>query len=111
MTFAELLDYLGARFDVLDGDAAQTVDKALAGTHREPLAGQIIADMFRKSGLADVNGEIMRAAAITALGPIRLAFMKDDAPVEGFRLVERIVHAIDGAFNEEALRLKASKLG
>lgn len=109
MTFADLLDYLGTRFDVLDGDAAQTVDKALAGTHREPLAGQIIADMFRKSGLTDVNGEIARAAAITALGPIRLTFMKDDAPVEGFRLVERIVHAIDGAFNEEALRLKASK--
>lgn len=108
MTFAELLDYLGARFDILDGDAAATLDKALAGAHRVPLAGQIIADMFRKSGLSDVHGAIDRAAAITALGPIRLIFMKDDAPVEGFRLVERIVHAIDGAFNEEALRLKAN---
>lgn len=109
MTFAELLDYLGARFDILDGDAASTLEKSLAGSHRVPLAGQIIADMYRKSGLEDVNGSIDRAAAITALGPIRLTFMKDDAPVEGFRLVERIVHAIDGAFNEEALRLKANQ--
>jgi len=50
---------------------------------------------------------IERAQAIKTLGPIRLFYMKDDAPVEGFRMVEDVVHKIDGAFNEEAMRLKA----
>jgi len=109
MTFAELLGYLGqnCKYDIMDGDASETLSKARTKSHKNELAGQIIADVFAKSGLTDIHSEITRAAAITAIGPIRLFFMKDDAPVEGFRMVEDIVHKIDGAFNEEALRLKA----
>lgn len=43
-----------------------------------------------------------RANAVNALGKIRLKYMKDDAPVEGFRLVEKTIQWIDDAFNEEA---------
>ncbi len=43
-----------------------------------------------------------RAIAVNALGKIRLKYMKDDAPVEGFRLVEKTIQWIDDAFNEEA---------
>lgn len=109
MTFAELITYLGAhcKNDIMDGDAVATLSKAQNKTHKNELACNVIADMYAKSGLNDINGEINRAAAINAIGPIRLFFMKDDAPVEGFRLVEDIVHKIDGAFNEEALRKKA----
>ena len=91
----------------MDGDAVATLSKAQNKTHKNELAGNVIADMYAKSRLDDINGEINRAAAINSIGPIRLFFMKDDAPVEGFRLVEDIVHKIDGAFNEEALRMKA----
>ncbi|MGH8670568.1 MAG: hypothetical protein ACREUA_00830 [Burkholderiales bacterium] len=109
MTFAELLEFLGAHtpLDILDGDTASTLQKAATATHRNALVGRVIADMFARSGLADLHAPITRAQAISALGPIRLMFMKDDAPVEGFRAVERIVQAIDGAFNDEALRLKS----
>ncbi len=109
MTFAELLDYLGrhCKYDIMDGTPAETLEKARNKTHKNELAGQIIASMFEKSGLEDVSAPIERAAAVTAIGPIRLHFMKDDAPVEGFRMVEDIVHKIDGAFNDEALRQKA----
>jgi len=109
MTFAELIGYLGqhCKNDIMDGDAAETLSKAQNKTHKNALSGQVIADMFAKSGLSDIDAEINRAVAINSIGPIRLFFMKDDAPVEGFRLVEDIVHKIDGAFNEEALRLKA----
>ncbi len=109
MTFAELITYLGqhCKNDIMDGDAVETLAKAQNKTHKNQLAGQVIADMFAKSGLSDMNAEVNRAAAINSIGPIRLFFMKDDAPVEGFRLVEDIVHKIDGAFNEEALRMKA----
>ncbi len=81
MTFSELLLALEHRLPatILNGDAAATLDAARKGTHQH------------------------------ALAPIRLEYMKDDAPVEGFRLVEKIVHAIDGAFNDEALRLKTEK--
>lgn len=108
MTFAEMLSYLGAhcKSDIMDGDPAETVNKARSGSHKNPVAGEIIGAMFDKSGLTSVDGEISRAEAVNAIGPVRLRFMKDDAPVEGFRMVEDIVHGIDGAFNDEALRMK-----
>lgn len=108
MTFAELLDYLGTHsgHEVLDGTPAETLEKAQGGTHRHPLLGQIVSSMFAKSGLASIDSDIDRATAVNSIGPIRLQFMRDDAPVDGFRLVEDIVRSIDGAFNEEALRLR-----
>ena len=109
MTFTELLQQLEGQLPahVLDGDAAETLIKARTGRHKHPLAGKIIASLFEQSRLPDAAAPISRSQAIAALAPIRLQFMKDDAPVEGFRLVEKIVHAIDGAFNDEALRQKA----
>jgi len=110
MTFAELLQQLETSLpaQILDGDAAETLGKARAGNHRHALAGKIIASLFEKSALPDATAPITRSQAIAALAPIRLEFMKDDAPAEGFRLVEKVVHAIDGAFNDEALRHKAA---
>lgn len=53
-----------------------------------------------------IDGEtvLARAEAIASLASLRRRYMGDDAPVEGFRLVERVVLAIDHGFNEEALR-------
>lgn len=109
MTFAELLQHLEKSLpgQILDGSAAETLNKARAETHRHALTGRIIESLFEKSGLSDAAAPITRSQAVAALAPLRLEFMKDDAPVEGFRLVEKIVHAIDGAFNDEALELKA----
>ena len=69
---------------------------------------QRFAQLFDKADLPRADAPITRSQAIAALAPIRLEFMKDDAPADGFRLVEKIVHAIDGAFNDEALKLKAA---
>jgi len=33
--------------------------------------------------------------------------MADDAPVDGFRTLEFLVRAVDGAFNQEALKTQA----
>lgn len=109
MTFIELLTYVGShtKYDIMDGDAMATLEAARNGVHKNPVAGKIIADMFGNSGLNAPEDAIERAQAIKTLGPIRLFYMKDDAPVEGFRMVEDIVHKIDGAFNEEAMRQKA----
>ena len=109
MTFAEMLNYIGqhAKYPVMDGDAAQTLEKARAGTHQNPIAGRIIAELYTQSGVSGLDSEIVRAAAVNALGPLRLVYMKDDAPVEGFRTIEDVVYRIDGAFNEEAFRLKS----
>lgn len=109
MTLAELLQQLEKRLpgQVLDGSAAETLEKARAGKHQHELVGKIIAGLFEKNELPNAAAPISRSQAITALAPIRLEFMRDDAPVDGFRLVEKIVHAIDGTFNDEALRQKA----
>ena len=108
MTLGELLQYLAGHlsFDVLDGDAAATLAKAQAGSHRNQLMGAIIKHMAEGAGCAGIASPITRAQATTSLGPLRLQYMKDDAPVEGFRMIEQTVHAIDGAFNDEALREK-----
>ncbi|TXF13311.1 hypothetical protein [Pelomicrobium methylotrophicum] len=108
MTFAELLIYLDTHtpYSLLDGTPEETVAKARTGAHRDPVAGSIIARLFEGSGVQTTEDPLARAQAVAALGPLRLAYMKDDAPVEGFRMVEKIVHAIDRAFDEEALRLK-----
>ena len=106
MTFNELLGYLihYSKYDIADGDVSQTFAAARNGTHKNPIAGHVIDQLFNNSKLSDVEGSLERTQAVNALGPIRLFYMKDDAPVEGFRLVEDIVHKIDGAYNDEALR-------
>ena len=110
MTLKELLDYLAAhtQYPVLDGDVGQTVHKARTGNHRDALMGAIVKNLSEAGG-GSIDASITRAQATTALGPIRLQYMKDDAPVEGFRAVERTIHAIDSAFNDEALREKLGK--
>lgn len=108
MTFNELLTYMGAhcKHDIMDGDAAATLAKAQAGSHKNELAGHIIRELYAKTGVASPETELDRVTAINSMGPMRLFYMRDDAPVEGFRLVEDMVREIDGAYNEEALNLK-----
>ena len=108
MTFIELLSYISthSKYDIMDGDINQTLTAALDGKHKNPVIGNIIAQMYQNGGISQLDESIVRAQAVKTLGPIRLFYMKDDAPAEGFRLVEDIVHAIDSAFNDEAMRLK-----
>ena len=108
MTFIELLTYLGShcKYDIMDGDAAETLAKAQNESHKNSLAGHIIRELYAKTGVASADAALERVTAINSMGPMRLFYMKDDAPVEGFRLVEDIVREIDGAYNEEALNLK-----
>jgi hypothetical protein len=111
MTFEQLVQYLNAHsgYAVLDGDPTQTVAKARGGNHSDALMGEILKHLYEGTGCGDVQAAITRAQATTSLGPLRLRYMKDDAPVAGFRMVEKIIHTIDGAFNDEALREKLSK--
>ncbi|MGA7801984.1 MAG: hypothetical protein WCC36_14350 [Gammaproteobacteria bacterium] len=108
MNLSELLQYIDTNSDygLLEGDAEQTLTKAREDTHRDALAGRIIKAIAEHCNIADTSTGFERADAVNALGPLRLEYMKDDAPVDGFRMLERIIHLIDGAFNDEALRLK-----
>jgi len=108
MTLAELMRYLNGHtdYDVLDGTPAETLGKARAGTHRNPLIGQVIAAFAVQGACEHADAVVERAAMIKAMGPIRLKYMGDDAPLETFRAVQRLVVAVDGAFDDEALRLK-----
>ncbi len=109
MTFHELLHSImqHSRYPIANGDVINTLQSALDEQHPNQTAGGIIASLYRNSGLASPEDSLERVQAVKALGPIRLFYMKDDAPVEGFRMVEDIVHAIDGAYNDEALRQKS----
>ncbi len=108
MTLAQLLEHLERElpYDYLCGGAAETLSRALAGEHPDPLAGEVIALIAKAAERVDADAPIERAAAVTALGPIRLKYMADDAPVEGFRFIERTILGIDAAFDAEALAAK-----
>ncbi len=108
MTLAQLLQFLDQNlpYDYLVGEAEETVARALAGEHPDALIGEVIALIARAAERPEAEAVIERAAAVTALGPIRLKYMADDAPVEGFRFIERTILGIDEAFDAEALEAK-----
>ncbi len=106
MTLGELLEYLDTNtsYAILDGSVGETLEKARGGTHREPLVGELVSTIMARCEAERPESEVERAAVVNAIGPLRLKYMADDAPVEAFRLVEGVVPVIDSAFNEEALR-------
>ena len=110
MTLCELLIYLDREsgYPVLDGDCEETIKKALAGSHKEVLTGQIVAAMAASVDTVTAAVPILRAQATTALGPLRLKAMRDDVSGHELRRMERTVHAIDSAFNDEALAARNS---
>jgi len=108
MTLAELIQYLDANtdFSVLDGDPAATFQKANDGAHADPIIGEILKAIIDGNACGAADCELERGGVVTSVGPLRLKYMADDAPVEGFRAVEGIIQTIDSAFNDEALRMK-----
>ncbi len=110
MTLCELLTYLDREsgYPVLDGDCEETIRKAAAGSHKDVLAGRIVAAIAGSVDTATATAPILRAQATTALGPLRLKAMRDDVTGDELRRMERTVHAIDGAFNDEALAARGS---
>ncbi|MFO8154168.1 hypothetical protein [Thioalkalivibrio sp.] len=108
MTLEQLLNYLDDQMerDFLDGDAAETLNKARDGSHSDPIVAEILTALMDGAGADSPGTELERAVAVKAIGPLRLKYMKDDAPVEGFRLVEKTIVTIDAAYNEEALAAK-----
>lgn len=106
MTLAELIQYLDAhtKFRYLDGDAQQTLTKARTDQHSNGVVGAIIKAIAEKCACMDARCNLERVDVVNALGPMRLKYMADDAPVDGFRTIEGTIIAIDAAFNDEALR-------
>lgn len=111
MTLCELLRYVNenSSCEVLDGSCEETLQKAMAGTHKDSFNAAVVVAVAGGALKPSADALITRAEATTSLGPIRLRAMRDDAPVADLRRVEQIVHAIDGAFNEEALALRGSR--
>lgn len=109
MTLSDLIIYLDrfSGYPILDGTPAETLAKAHAGNHSNTYVGEIIACMTENLAINDVETTIPeRVKVINSLGKLRLKYMADDAPVEGFRIVEKVIATIDSAFNEEALAHK-----
>ena len=108
MTLAKLLQYLdqNTSYGVLSGTPDETLARSRRAPHDGPLLDQIVRSIADGNQCVDAGSAVLRAESITALGPIRLRYMKDDAPVDSFRMVERIIHTIDSAFNDEALHEK-----
>ena len=103
MTFQELFNYLNenTNHDFITDNSP--LAEAMGGKHENKLIGDIISGVAKDCGCESVDHVIFRQDVIKAIGPLRLKYMKDDAPVEGFRLIEGTVPVIDSAFNDEAL--------
>ncbi|MDH5547659.1 MAG: hypothetical protein OEZ43_18940 [Gammaproteobacteria bacterium] len=107
MTLGKLIQFLNQNTDYPyatgDGNALR---HALDGSHPHALIGELLKSIAQHCACGDENCLLAREQVVLALGPIRLKYMADDAPAEGFRLIEKSICAIDDAFNQEALRLK-----
>ncbi|MDH5300624.1 MAG: hypothetical protein OEW58_04610 [Gammaproteobacteria bacterium] len=111
MTLAQLLDYFQhhTKFEFMQGDAQQTLDAARSGSHQHQLAAEMVVAIAAANHCESAAGEVVREVTVKSLGPLRLKYMADDAPVDGFRMLEHTVVAIDDAFNAEALAAKRAK--
>jgi len=107
MTLGELFSFLDEKTQYgycVDGQDA--VALALANNHPTDIVADIVQMIAQACGCENDSCEVQRQQVVGSLGPIRLKFMADDAPVDGFRIVEETVRTIDDAFNVEALKLK-----
>lgn len=106
MILSQLITYLDehTQYQFLSGDAAQSLTLSQQNEHPEAVAGEMLKAIAEACQCSDVSCELKREDVVNALGPMRLKYMADDAPVEGFRLLEKSILAIDAAFNEEALK-------
>jgi hypothetical protein len=106
MTLNELLYYLHEHSTVrlLDGTPEESIRKAVTGDHTQSVTSEIIRVLNERAGDAGGSALLERVDAVKCLGPLRLKYMADDAPVEGFRMVEKVITTIDAAYREEALR-------
>lgn len=107
MTLQELINYLDTntshRFSTDDNKTLQHVRD---GTHPDGLIGELLKAITDKCECTDESCELTRERVVLSIGPLRLKYMADDAPVEGFRLIEGTITAIDDAFNKEAINQK-----
>ncbi|MGM0411794.1 MAG: hypothetical protein ACQERG_00590 [Pseudomonadota bacterium] len=111
MTLGELLQYLDAHtnHDFLAGEVAESLTRAQNGEHPDPIAGEILAGIAEGCGAANTDAEVERSQVVNSIGPLRLKYQADDAPVEGFRLMRETVLAIDAAFDQEAIQQKTGE--
>ena len=107
MILSDMLKSIDARtgygFCIAGKDA---VAAACMDQHPVAIVGDILKMIAQSCACENEQCEVVRERAVTAMGPIRLKYMADDAPVEGLRIVENTVLAIDAAFDEEALDRK-----
>jgi hypothetical protein len=108
MTLGELIRYLDQHSTqhYLQGNEAQTFSLAQQSLLDNSLWAEMINAIAAVNECDDENGVIVREVVVKALGPLRLKFMADDAPVDGFRFLESTIVMIDSAFNDEALAAK-----
>ena len=110
MTYAELLDAVQASTSCcLVGDDADTALRAaISGQHTDALLGEILAMIYQWCGLHSVQARVERAAVVNALGPLRRRFMAGEGNPQDFLRLNRIIEAIDAAFDAEIQRQRAS---
>lgn len=107
MTLKELLIFLNDKTPYPYWDAGNEIfAQVKAQTCSNSLVCAVIAAIMQHCQCQDGDCVVVRENVVKALSAMRLKYMADDAPVDGFRLVEGTVIAIDAAFNDEALRNK-----
>lgn len=102
MNLAQLQQQLAQRVD----EAFSQFDWPFAD---DDLPSKILHTIASHVSAESIEAIVLREQCVKALGPLRLKYMADDAPVDGFRLLEKSIVAIDDSFNDEALQQKTGK--
>lgn len=106
MTLRDLLVRLhgNCEYPVLHGSPEQTWRELVKGTYPDPVMGEALRALVEWCELDDLASRVDRADAVNALGPLRLRHMADNGGSgDALRVVQALVAAVDGAFDDEAL--------
>lgn len=110
MTLSELLTHIHDQtgLHLFDKDPGSAITASQAPIADDNYAAQIIRVLTDKLGIHSADEPLPedRSDVINALGSLRLKYFADDAPPEGLRFIERFIFGIDGAYDDEALRLQ-----
>jgi len=107
MTLEQLLSFVAEQTNKTFLSDDVSLEQIIQGQHPDQLVGNMIKNIAEACSCDSLSCELKREDVVKALGPLRLEYMKDDAPVDGFRLLEGSIVAIDLAFNNEALLNKS----
>ncbi|MEJ2060723.1 MAG: hypothetical protein P8Y64_09595 [Gammaproteobacteria bacterium] len=108
MTFRALLKRLDTYCGgcILAGSEERTFQRLMADEHPDPYYAPLLRMLIDWVPIRHAAQSVYRADLVRALGPLRLSYQQADADPAGYRALNRLIAAIDAAYDDAALEAR-----